>query len=142
MTERGNHRNDRDTINTIQTRDAMMVPWNAMRLVQNAPVASLLIVFTAWKSLLLTLAIVSPGPGYDTSTQLLFRGYGVNSTLPSTTSAAGLLAQKLTRWDAIYFASTAERGYQLEQEWAFGWGFSGGIAFLAKRKSFLASTKL
>jgi phosphatidylinositol glycan class V len=122
-----------------------MVPWNAMHLVHNAPITSLLTVFTAWKLLLLTLAIVSPGPGYDTSTQLLFRGYGVNSTLPSSTSAGELLAQKLaqklTRWDAIYFVTSAERGYQLEQEWAFGWGLTRAIAYLAKRKSFFASTK-
>jgi GPI mannosyltransferase 2 len=112
-----------------------------MRLVHNSPIASLLTLFTAWKVLLLTLAIISPGPGYDTSTQLLFRGYGVNSALLSSTSAGDVLAQKLTRWDAIYFATSAERGYQLEQEWAFGWGLTRAIAYLAKRKSSFASTK-
>lgn len=105
------------------------------------PVASLLTLFIAWKVVLLTLAVLSPGAGYDTSTQLLFRGYGVDSTLPNKTSASALLAQKLTRWDAIYFASSAERGYQLEQEWAFSWGLTRAIAYLARRKSFLASTK-
>lgn len=109
---------------------------------QHNKIASLLIVFTAWKVLLLITALLSPGPGYDTSTQLLFRGFGVNSTLPSTTTTGGRLAQKLTRWDAIYFASTAERGYQYEQEWAFGWGFTRAIAYLAKRESSVfASTK-
>lgn len=102
---------------------------------QHSPIASLLTLFTAWKVLLLTLAILSPGPGYDTSTQLLFRGFGVNSTLPSTTTINGRLAQKLTRWDGIYFASSAERGYQFEQEWAFGWGFTRAISYLAKRES-------
>jgi hypothetical protein len=112
-----------------------------MRLVHNSPIASLLTLFTAWKVLLLTLAIISPGPGYDTSTQLFFRGYGVNSALPNSTSAGDLLAQKLTRWDAVYFATSAERGYRFEQEWAFGWGLTRAIAYLAKRKSFFASTK-
>lgn len=108
-----------------------------VRLEQNAPIASLLGLFTAAKVVLFSLAFVSPGPGYDRSTQLLFRGYGVNSTLPSSTSIGGILAQKLTRWDGIYFATSAERGYQFEQEWAFGWGLTRAIAYLAKRKFFL-----
>ncbi|TID15101.1 glycosyltransferase family 76 protein [Venturia nashicola] len=106
------------------------------------PLASLLIIFTAWKVLLLTLAILSPGPGYDTSTQLLFRGFGLNSTLPSTTTTSGRLAEKLTRWDAIYFVSSAERGYQYEQEWAFGWGLTRAIAYLAKHVPLTKSTLL
>ncbi|KAE9976121.1 hypothetical protein BLS_000042 [Venturia inaequalis] len=109
---------------------------------QHNKIASLLIVFTAWKVLLLITALLSPGPGYDTSTQLLFRGFGVNSTLPSTTTTGGRLAQKLTRWDAIYFASTAERGYQYEQEWAFGSGFTRAIAYLAKHVPLTKSTFL
>jgi hypothetical protein len=40
------------------------------------------------------------------------------------------LLQTLTRWDAIYFASIAERGYVFEQEWAFGWGFTRLLSFL------------
>jgi len=107
-----------------------------VRLEQNAPIASLLTLFTAWKVLLFSLAFVS-SPPYDTSTQLLFRGYGLNSTLPSPTSIGGILAQKLTRWDGIYFATSAERGYQFEQEWAFGWGLTRAIAYLAKRKFFV-----
>ncbi|QDS75123.1 hypothetical protein FKW77_007505 [Venturia effusa] len=109
---------------------------------QHDPIASLLAIFSAWKVLLLTLAFLSPGPGYDTSTQLLFRGFGVNSTLPSTTSISGRIAQKLTRWDGIYFASSAERGYQHEQEWAFGWGFTRAIAYLAKHVPLMNSTLL
>ena len=103
--------------------------------------------FLAWKLLLLTLAWVSPGPGYDTSTQLLFKGFGTrnvqatSSTLTSSSagppSGSGLafaerIVERLTRWDGIYFASTAERGYVLEQEWAFGWGFTRMLSFLGK----------
>lgn len=119
--------------NSTLRRDAIMVA--SISRLQHSPIASLLTLFTAWKVLLLTLAILSPGPGYDTSTQLLFRGFGVDSTLPSTTTTSGRLAQKLTRWDGIYFASSAERGYQFEQEWAFGWGFTRAISYLAKRES-------
>lgn len=117
-----------------------MVPWNALRNAHNAPIATLIGLFLSWKLLLLTLAILSPGLGYDTSTQLLFRGYGVeNIAFPSgaatSRSIGQQLAQKLTRWDAIYFATSAERGYQLEQEWAFGWGLTRLLAFLAKCES-------
>jgi phosphatidylinositol glycan class V len=120
----------------------MMTPWSALRQPHNAPIRSLTALFIAWKSLLLIIALLSPGPGYDTSTQLLVRGYGLHQVdLPlrdghSPTSIGERLVQKLLRWDAIYFATTAERGYQLEQEWAFGWGFTRLLAFLAKCKFF------
>lgn len=63
-------------------------------------------VVVVWKSLILLLTSLAPGPGYDTSTTLL----------PSTS--------KLTRWDAIYYVSKARRGDVFEQEWAFGKGLS------------------
>jgi hypothetical protein len=49
-----------------------------------------------------------------------------------TASKGATLAQKLVRWDAIYFVPIASRGYRYEQEWAFGWGLTRLIAFLAK----------
>lgn len=87
--------------------------------------------FWIWKALLLTVAAVSPGPGYDTSTQVLFDRY------PSYTGAwlaeaARWLAAKLTRWDAIYFTNTAARGLLFEQEWAFSPVFSTVTSVLAR----------
>lgn len=93
-------------------------------------VKTLLVVFCAWKSLLLIIACASPGPGYDTSTQLLLRPYSKESSL-----AARILvhiSSRLVRWDALYFVSVAQRNYLFEQEWAFGWGFTRFVSFVAK----------
>ena len=83
------------------------------------PQSNLLLYFVLWKTLLFLIAIVSPGPGYDTSTTLL------NST-------SNGLSHKFVRWDAIYFTEIARRGYVFEQEWAFGWGYTRALAILAK----------
>lgn len=105
-----------------------------------APRTFLVVLALAWKLLLLSASLLNPGPGYDTSTQLLFKGYGtrgvevtsVSSPSPGWmwTASARRIVECLTRWDAIYFASVAERGYILEQEWAFGWGFTRLLSFL------------
>jgi hypothetical protein len=81
----------------------------------------LLAIFTAWKSLLLVVAYASPGPGYDTSTRVLFDQY--NASPPRTWLAQIVqdLALRLTRWDAFYFTTSSERGHLFEQEWAFSW---------------------
>ncbi|KAF2089459.1 glycosyltransferase family 76 protein [Saccharata proteae CBS 121410] len=89
----------------------------------NHPLITLLLISALWKGLLLILAFLSPGPGYDTSTTLI---------LDSDASAITRLAAKLTRWDAIYFVNTAERGHVYEQEWAFSWALSKVMASLAK----------
>ena len=86
------------------------------------PKTSLTIVFVAWKLLLLLVAISSPGPGYDTSTFLL-------------DPPIGPVSAKFVRWDAIYFTQIARRNYVLEQEWAFGWGFTRVLAMLSKGKA-------
>ncbi|EME85108.1 glycosyltransferase family 76 protein, partial [Pseudocercospora fijiensis CIRAD86] len=70
--------------------------------------------FCLWKSLLLLIALLSPGPGYDTSTHILLQQYQALSR-----SCFEKLVSKLTRWDAIYFASSSARGHLFEQEWAF-----------------------
>lgn len=74
--------------------------------------------FLAWKLLLLLTASLSPGPGYDTSTLILFDRHssGANSWLARRVEDVVL---RLTRWDALYFASASSRGLAYEQEWAF-----------------------
>lgn len=95
-------------------------------------IRSLACLFVVWKLLLLCIAYVSPGPGYDTSTQLLL----VHSHSHSgNTLLAGLvehLIANLVRWDALYFVSVAERGYLFEQEWAWGWGYTRFLSLVAK----------
>jgi phosphatidylinositol glycan class V len=99
--------------------------------------ARLVAYFLTWKSALLLIAAASPGPGYDTSTQLLFaRG---NGDIPSP---SGLLARaiehvaiKLTRWDAIYFTSASANGLVYEQQWAFSPTFAKMTSILASGSS-------
>jgi phosphatidylinositol glycan class V len=118
---------------------------------EKTPRTLLVILFLAWKLLLLTIVLLVPGPGYDTSAQLLFQGFGVGevpfSGPPSVGHGAShswafrfeRLVENLTRWDAIYFVPLAERGYKLEQEWAFGWGFTRLLSFLSKSMLILPS---
>ena len=73
--------------------------------------------FIAWKSLLLIIAWASSGPGYDTSTQILFDQREPSSRLSTLEN----VVLRLTRWDGIYFATLAERGHVNEQDWAFSW---------------------
>ena len=93
------------------------------------PVLSLVLCFIIWKSLLLLLLVASPGPGYDTSTLLLYaqNDRAATACLPSRTALLDeptSVLQKTARWDAVYFLSVAERGYLYEQEWAWGYGFT------------------
>ncbi|KAE9370413.1 glycosyltransferase family 76 protein [Stipitochalara longipes BDJ] len=85
------------------------------------PIQNLLIICVAWKFLLLLIAGLSPGPGYDTSASLISPNTAEGRGLPP---AIQYILGKLIRWDAIYFVKTAGRGYVFEQEWAFGWGFT------------------
>lgn len=93
----------------------------------------LVVVFATWKSLLLCVASVSPGPGYDTSTQLLLRSASYHTTGGPTIITKTV--SKLVRWDALYFVSAAHRGYRFEQEWAFGWGLTQVVSAIAKGAS-------
>lgn len=90
--------------------------------------------FLSWKVLLILLACASPGPGYDTSTQILFDQYA--STTPSKkTLLANVLEHltlRLTRWDGLYFAVNAERGHVNEQDWAFSWALARFTDVFAK----------
>ncbi|PQE33905.1 GPI mannosyltransferase 2 protein [Rutstroemia sp. NJR-2017a WRK4] len=105
----------------------------------DAPLRTLSIAFICWKAVLLLIAACSPGPGYDTSTNLLLSSLeyqGIN--LPST---ARYLISKLVRWDGIYYVQLSERGYLYEQEWAFGWGFTRIIHFITIALSLLGTPK-
>ncbi|KAK8165096.1 hypothetical protein BKA80DRAFT_309238 [Phyllosticta citrichinensis] len=80
-------------------------------------VRALLLLTVSWKILLLSIAFLSPGPGYDSSSALLLQQHP--------------LALRLTRWDAVYFASSAARDHVYEQEWAFSWLLSRLISITA-----------
>lgn len=92
--------------------------------------AWLLTFFAAWKLLLLAVAYASPGPGYDTSTSILFDQYDAqpHSWLSRFVQD---LTLRLTRWDGIYFSTSSERGHLYEQEWAFSWFMSRVTAVLS-----------
>ena len=84
---------------------------------------ALIKLFIVWKLILLACACISPGPGYDTSTQILFDQHGPSSDSRAT-RAIERLVLRLTRWDGIYFSSLATRGHVNEQEWAFSWALA------------------
>ena len=96
----------------------------------SAAIPRLLAVFFLWKLVLLILAAASPGPGYDTSTDLLLSALPVDATLPSVASARVL--SRLVRWDALHIVSTVQRGYLYEQDWAWGWGYTRLLHHAAK----------
>lgn len=81
-------------------------------------------IFWTWKGLLLLVALVAPGQGYDTSTQITFDQDHPKGSSSLVSKAIEYAVLRLTRWDAIYFASSSWRGYLYEQEWAFSWVFS------------------
>ncbi|KAF2274743.1 GPI mannosyltransferas-like protein 2 [Westerdykella ornata] len=87
-------------------------------------VAHLFLAFALWKALLLSLAVLCPGPGYDTSARILL-GETVH---PPDQALSQSLLDRVTRahlrWDAFYFAGAAQRGYVYEQEWAFSRPYS------------------
>jgi phosphatidylinositol glycan class V len=104
----------------------------SFRISLDRPYRSLLAVFVFWKTLLLLLAVFSPGPGYDTSTTLRLDRNATNAVGDGPfTASLRLVSTKLTRWDAIYFTEVASRDYIFEQEWAFGYGFTKLINFFA-----------
>lgn len=96
----------------------------------SANVRTLVAVFVVWKVLLLCIACASPGPGYDTSTELLLPRPSRDDSLLVRTIA--YVSSKLVRWDALYFIRVAQRGHLFEQEWAFGWGWMKSISLVAK----------
>lgn len=114
--------------------------WAILKTPSESPVLSLTLTFLAWRTILFAVALLSPGPGYDTSTSLLFdavkTAHGLDAQTTSKSWPASLadrLARKLVRWDAIYFATTSQRGYLYEQEYAFGMGLTSTVSFLTSR---------
>lgn len=103
------------------------------------PIRSLVVLCVAWKLLLLLIAVLSPGTGYDTSASLFSQSAAEARKLPL---AVQYILGKLIRWDAIYFVKTAGRGYVFEQEWAFGWGFSRLISLCAAGEKLLWSQRM
>ncbi|KAF2674841.1 hypothetical protein BT63DRAFT_420109 [Microthyrium microscopicum] len=115
------------------------------------PLATLALIFAAWKLVLLAIVLLTPGSGYDSSTGLFIlpRGTGshpqqhiagsLNDVLSaengkslSQVSLAGLLS-KFVRWDAFYFVSAAWKGYYTnEQDWAFSFGWTGVLSWLSQ----------
>jgi GPI mannosyltransferase 2 len=102
------------------------------------PLQNLAILCVAWKLILLLIAALSPGPGYDTSASLFSPSGAEGRELPP---AIQYILGKLTRWDAIYFVKIADRGYVFEQEWAFGWGFTRLISLCAAGERILWSQR-
>ncbi|KAI9789235.1 MAG: ER membrane glycoprotein subunit of the GPI transamidase complex-like protein [Peltula sp. TS41687] len=104
-----------------------------------SPLLSLLLTFALWKTLLLVVALCSPGPGYDTSTALILGLPSQDTSHHASPTAQLPRIGKLVRWDAIYFVKIVERGYLFEQEWAFGSGYAKTVAVLSKGKKVIRS---
>ena len=104
----------------------------------NHPRGFLVLCFFAWKSVLLCIALTSPGPGYDTSTGLLHPDLNLAQAKPGSECEQISQLKSLVRWDAIYFTQIARRGYLWEQEWAFGWGFANLIAVTTRGDHYVA----
>lgn len=86
------------------------------------PYRLLISLFLASRIVYFAIALLTPSPAYDSSTTLVLQTYDAEGSLWWDLFTS--LAERLTRWDAIYFVKAAERGYQREQEWAFGWGMT------------------
>ena len=97
----------------------------------------LLALFCTWKSILTGVLLLAPGPGYDTSSRLLFETNHLQDSVVSEKghSVAQSLVLKFIRWDAVYFVESARRGYLFEQEWAFGPGFPRLVVIVQKLTS-------
>ncbi|KAK0640994.1 hypothetical protein B0T16DRAFT_205763 [Cercophora newfieldiana] len=85
------------------------------------PLRTLITAFAAWKLIIFAIAAGScVGDAYDTSGALVVLGSSSNNHTSPSRSLLGKLASRFASWDAIYYVSTARRGYRFEQEWAFG----------------------
>lgn len=125
-------RMERTTSAAVARSPAKAAENAAFRSYTHASMKNLIAVFCAWKSALLAIAAASPGPGYDTSTQLFLGRGGSSSSRSSLSLLIEHVVSRLTRWDAIYFASSSEQGQIFEQEWAFSGTFAGLTSALTR----------
>ncbi|CAK4032419.1 glycosyltransferase family 76 [Lecanosticta acicola] len=104
----------------------------------------LLAFYGTWKCFLLIVAAASPGPGYDTSTQILFRQHADTATSSQSSLTAILhhIEAKLTRWDAIYFTTSSQRGLLYEQEWAFSPTYAIATSTIARIFPFVSTSSI
>ncbi|KAF2642614.1 GPI mannosyltransferase 2 [Massarina eburnea CBS 473.64] len=86
----------------------------------------------AWKCILVTVAALSPGPGYDTSALIHSNPSLYRHAEFERDGYATRIALKLFRWDALYFVAAAQRGQVFEQEWAFSWAYSGVLRMITQ----------
>jgi hypothetical protein len=115
------------------------------------PLVSLSAIFVLWKLLIISIALTSPGIGYDTSTSLISWAGEDGSSSSSSSSSNALVSNvptsmqsplmKFVRWDAIYFTHMAEHGLVYEQEWAFGVGWSSVLSWAAGCKFVMAKMR-
>ena len=85
---------------------------DVIALSERRPLLTLTVLFSLWKAVLVLITCISPGIGYDTSSDLL------------EWSGGGRVWSKWVRWDAVYFTQMARNGHVYEQQWAFGIGIS------------------
>lgn len=97
-------------------------------------------IFIAWKLFLVSLAVLCPGPGYDTSALILLSDNGNRELQFQSFSLSDRFTLNLLRWDALYFVKAAERGYVYEQEWAFSRAYSLVLSAVKDRVLFYQST--
>lgn len=107
-------------------------PWSSWSSPQDHSFFSLTIYFLFWKALLIGVALMSPGPGYDTSTTLLQHDFEDPYLDLQADGAISEGWSKFVRWDAIYLTQISLRGYLYEQEWAFGWGYTKLLTFFMR----------
>lgn len=114
-------------INTTTSRQS-----NMDGLVKRGHTSRLIVIFCLWKALLLTLAVLCPGPGYDTSALILLEPTLKRHQRFPSFSTYDRLALNVFRWDAAYFVMAAGRDKAYEQEWAFSWPYSKLLSLIAR----------
>ncbi|KAF8419701.1 GPI mannosyltransferase 2 [Tirmania nivea] len=101
-----------------------MPPPTLFHITLQSPRLTLLSLFLLTRLVYFTVALLTPSPAYDSSTNLILPAQDASGHVGICWSLLTKLAERLTRWDALYFVKVAERGYLREQEWAFGLGWA------------------
>lgn len=105
----------------------MMMASSALEAFHKQQLKRVILVFLCWKVVVFSLLALCPGPGYDTSGLILLKE---EDGIYLKASFSDQIALKLLRWDALYFAKAAQRGYFYEQEWAFSKYSSGVFGYI------------